>query len=115
MAELFAEMGPHVSPDDDVAPDVPVLLLVLEFALPGALSIKDKRRALGGLRQRFGKATGLAACESGYQNDLRRAQWSFIATAADRRVAEQSLAAVEEFAATRLDAQLLSCTRHELN
>ncbi|MFK7916113.1 MAG: DUF503 family protein, partial [Pseudomonadales bacterium] len=39
--------------------------LQVRFVLHGCRSLKDKRKRLRGLRDRFGKQTGLAVCESG--------------------------------------------------
>ncbi len=90
-------------------------MLVLEFHLHGCQSLKEKRGRLQGLRQRFGKGTGVAVCESDHQNEHGRAQWSFVATAADPKVIERALQEIEEYAAESVDAELTSARSFELN
>ena len=100
---------------DTSLPPVPVLLMVLEFHLHVCTSLKEKRARLGGLRQRFGKGTGVAVCESDYQNSHHRAQWSFVATASALANAQQTLQSIEDYAAQFLDAELVSARSFELN
>lgn len=90
-------------------------MLVLEFHLHGCDSLKDKRHRMHGLRQRFGKGTGVAVCESDHQNVHSLAQWSFVATAADPKVVERALQEIEEYAALSVDAELTSARSFELN
>lgn len=96
-------------------PRVPVIMLVLDFTLHGCQSLKEKRSRLHGLRQRFGKATGVAVAECGHQNEHGRAQWSFVATASDARIVQRALQEIEEYAALSLDAELVAARSFELN
>jgi len=96
-------------------PRVPVIMLVLDFHLHGCQSLKEKRTRLHGLRQRFGKNTAVAVAECGHQNEHGRAQWSFVATAADSRVAQRALQEIEDFAAQSVDAELIAARAFELN
>lgn len=96
-------------------PRVPVIMLVLDFHLHGCQSLKEKRGRLHGLRQRFGKSTAVAVAECGFQNDHARAQWSFVATAADTRVAQRALQEIEDYAAQFVDAELIAARSFELN
>ncbi len=100
---------------DTDLPPVPVSLLVLEFHVHGCGSLKEKRARLGGLRQRFGKRAGVAVCESAHQNSHSRAQWSFVATAADGLLAQKALQEIEVFASRFVDAELMSARIFELN
>ena len=91
------------------------MMLVLEFHLHGCQSLKEKRSRLQGLRQRFGKSTGVAVCESDHQNEHRKAEWSFVATAAAPSIVERSLQEIQEYAAQFVDAELTAARSFELN
>ena len=79
-------------------------LLELEFHLPGCRSLKEKRGRLAGIRDRFGRLTNVAVCESQYADALQRAQWSIVATGSDARVVSQTLDAVERDIVVHVDA-----------
>ncbi len=86
-------------------------ILSLDFHLVGCGSLKEKRRRLGGLRDKFGRIVNLAVCESDYQDAHQRARWSVVAVASDARVVERSLAEVERWAAQSVDATLVDLQR----
>ena len=88
-----------------------VMALQARFHLHGCRSLKDKRRRLRGLRDRFGKQTGLAVCESGAADSLQTAQWSFVAVAGNRRIAEQMLEEVDGYLRYSVDAELVDSQR----
>ncbi len=79
-------------------------LLTLHLHLPGCRSLKEKRQRVGKLRDRFGKQSHIAVCESGLADMLQQAEWSFTATAGSRSVVEQTLQQVSLFASSELDA-----------
>ena len=106
---------PDQPPYSSIPPAVSVQLLVAELRLAGCRSLKEKRGRLGGLRERFGKSTGLAVAETAHPDRHDLAQWSFVAVGSDARTAEQSLARVAEFLAERVDAELISLERYNLN
>jgi uncharacterized protein YlxP (DUF503 family) len=89
-------------------------LLRAEFYLHGCASLKEKRQRLGRLRDKFGKQTVLAVCESRHADDLRRGEWSFVATATSGVVVQQTLAEVERYLSTSLDAEIVSLERQWL-
>ena len=86
-------------------------VLSLDFHLPGCASLKEKRRRLGRLRDKFGRAANLAVCETHYQDSHQRARWSVVAVAASARIVEQSLGEVERWVADSLDATLIDVGR----
>jgi len=88
-------------------------VMTVEFRLAGCRSLKDKRRALSGLRDRFGRQPNLAVCESDYQNELRRAQWSFVAIGATGALVDQTLDSVEE-KLELVDAEIAGIERERL-
>ncbi len=89
-------------------------LLVVEFRLDGCRSLKEKRRILSGLRERFGKQPNLAVCESDYHDELRRAQWSFLAVSTDGKLVDRMLASLEERIESEVDALITSTHREEM-
>ena len=91
-----------------------IVMMVVDFHLPGCRSLKEKRQRLSRIRDRFGKKSYLAVCESDYQDAHRQAQWSFVAVGVDRKKVEQTLAEVELFLDTGLDALISKRELHEL-
>ncbi len=86
-------------------------MLIVELYLPGCHSLKEKRRRLLGLRDRFGKQTNVAVCESDFQDEHQRAEWSFVAASADRKVAEQTLRKIENHIESNVDAVVVDLQR----
>ena len=89
-------------------------LLRAGFYLHGCASLKEKRSRLSGLRDRFGKKTSLAVCESKHADELRRGEWTFVASASSDVVVQQALADVERYLSTGLDAEVVSMQREWL-
>ncbi len=86
-------------------------MLIVELRLPGCHSLKEKRHRLLGLRDRFGKQTNVAVCESDFQNEHQRAEWSFLAAASDRKVVEQTLQQIENHIESNIDAVVIDVQR----
>ena len=91
-----------------------VSLLTVSFHLGGCRSLKEKRQRLKGIRERYGKPTNIAVCESDYQNSLQRAEWTFVATASSGEVVERALAEIERGLQMGVDAQLVDVRRERL-
>lgn len=89
-------------------------LMTIEFQIPGCRSLKEKRRTLSGLRERFGKMPNIAVCESEFHDVHDRAEWSFIAAASCRKIVESMLDQVEAYADEDLDAVILKSKRETL-
>ena len=89
-------------------------ILTLRFRLPGNRSLKDKRRRLNGLRDRFGKLPGIAVCESGLQDSTQEAEWSFVAVGTTRAIVDQSLDKIEDWIVESVDAVILHQNRELL-
>ena len=86
-------------------------ILGLDFHLAGCRSLKEKRSRLSRLRDKLGRSTSLAVCESGYQDVLHRARWSVVAVASSQRVVERSLGDVERWVQEGMDATLVNIER----
>ena len=89
-------------------------VLALDFHLDGCGSLKEKRRRLGRLRDKFSRIANLAVCESAFQDNHRRARWEIVAVAGNAGVVEQSLAEVERWAAESVDATIVDVGREVL-
>ena len=84
-----------------------VRLLTVDFRLGGCRSLKEKRQRLKGMKERFGRAANVAVCESDFQDVHQRAQWSFVATAANGGVAERTLNEILQTIESSVDAELI--------
>lgn len=82
-------------------------ILTLMFRLEGCYSLKEKRRRLSGIRERHGKATNLAICETEYHDNPNQAQWTFVAIANDRNVVLNTLDKLEAKLDSEVDAQIV--------
>lgn len=91
-----------------------VALLRVDFLLGGCRSLKEKRQRLKGIRDRYGRASNVAVCESEYQGSLRRAQWCFVATADSAEVVTRALSDIERNLQLGVDAQLIDVQREWL-
>jgi uncharacterized protein YlxP (DUF503 family) len=81
-----------------------VAILTLDFHLEGCSSLKQKRQRLKGLKDRFGRLSHIAVCESDRADCLDKAQWSFAFLSQNKAGIASAVAMVEEHAATQLDA-----------
>ena len=89
-------------------------MLIVDIHLPGCRSLKEKRHRIRGIRDRFGKQSSLAVCESDYQNDHQRAQWSFIAVASDQKTVDRMLANLEDRLEMVVDGVIADVHREHL-
>jgi uncharacterized protein YlxP (DUF503 family) len=86
---------------------VNVRLLTVDFYLGGCRSLKEKRKRLKGMKERFGRSANVAVCESDHQDAHQRSQWSFVATAANGDVAERALSEILQSIQMSVDAELI--------
>lgn len=89
--------------------------LRIDFYVAGCRSLKEKRQRLNGIRERYGRATNVAVCESDHQNLLQRAQWTFVAAAASRDVVDRALTEIERNLQGAVDAELIGVFRDWLD
>jgi len=90
---------------------VSIASLCIDFRLDGCRSLKEKRQRLAGLRERFGRSPNVAVFESDHHDILQRAQWTFVAGAAEAVIVEQLLAGIERDLQLQVDAQLIDVRR----
>lgn len=88
-----------------------IVSLVIEFHLPGCRSLKEKRSALNGLRQKFGRQPNLACCESDHHDVLERSQWTFVAASGSAKIVDSMLNQLETYADEELDAVIIGSYR----
>lgn len=86
-------------------------LLRVSFVLPGCRSLKEKRQRLGGLRERYGRQVNVAVCETRFQDDHDRSEWSFVAVALTTRLVEQILSDIEQRIVETVDANVAEIVR----
>ncbi len=91
-----------------------IVMMVVDFHLPGCRSLKEKRHRLTRIRDRFGKQSNVAICESDYHDVHHQAQWSFVAVGLDRKKVDQTLAEIELFLENSLDALMTERELHVL-
>lgn len=91
-----------------------IAVLTLRFHLEGCRSLKDKRQRLAKLRDRFGRLTQVAVCESDWADRHDRAEWSFVVAAARRDAVDASCRQIESYAAEELDAVLFETHLEQL-
>ena len=91
-----------------------IAALRVEFMLHGCRSLKEKRQRLGKLRDKFGKHTALAVCESDFADNPNRAEWTFVAVSSNATVVEKTLQEVESYVGYELDAVVCDVERRWL-
>lgn len=91
-----------------------VSLLTVSFYLGGCRSLKEKRQRLRGIRERYGRPTNVAVCESAFQNSLQQAQWTFVATASSADIVERALGDIVRGLQMNVDAELVDVKRERL-
>jgi uncharacterized protein len=82
---------------------LPIISLTLEIRLTACRSLKEKRRRLSGLRDRFGRNPGLALSETGYHDRQDSAQWTVVAIGADIGRLQTQLHNVEKYIHEHID------------
>jgi len=90
-------------------------LMRATLRLHGCRSLKEKRSRLNGLRDRFGKSTGLTVCESHHADELQHAEWTFVAVAGQAKIIDQSLGQDEQHLSTNIDAEFINLEREWLS
>ena len=92
-----------------------IAALRIDFYLAGCRSLKEKRQRMNGIRERYGRAHNVAVCESGHQDLLQRAQWTFVAASSSRDVVDRALTDIERNLQGTVDAELIDVWREWLD
>ena len=93
---------------------VHILCLTIEFQLPACHSLKDKRRRLGGLREKFGSKPNIAVTESGWHDIHDRARWTFVIAGENQRLIESQQELIQTYASQSVDALVTHSSREYL-
>jgi len=91
-----------------------ILCLTLDFSLPGCHSLKDKRRRVRKLRDRFGQIANIAVSESGLHDFPDRSQWSFVLAGQDPRLLEAEARKIEQYCHTGVEGYVTGSRLQQL-
>lgn len=91
-----------------------IIVMEVEFHLSGCRTLKDKRHRLSGIRDRFGKESSVAVCESALHDLHQKAQWSFVVIGMDRKQVTQTMDRIELFLRNSVDAEMTRVEHQEL-
>ncbi|MFP2769318.1 DUF503 domain-containing protein [Oceanisphaera sp. KMM 10153] len=91
-----------------------IAILTMTFSLPGSGSLKEKRRRMGGMHERFGRNPAVAVCESGEHNKHDAGEWSFVVAAASRREIESLCSQIEDKIQRTVEGRVIKVTRELL-
>lgn len=88
-----------------------IAVLTIQFSLPGCGSLKEKRRRMGGLHERFGRTPAIAVCESGDLDRLESSEWSFVVVATSPQKVESICSEIEDKLQRTVDGRVLEVSR----
>ena len=88
-------------------PDLFISLLTLELMIPWARSLKDKRSAVRGLKDRLRSRFNASVAEVGYQDKWQRAVIAVCMLGSDRRQLESDMAKVRQLCEAAKDLQVI--------
>ena len=82
--------------------------------MEGCSSLKQKRSALSGLKDRFGKIHHVAVVESGFQDVHKRSEWSFTVCALNQKIIDKTISQIEQFVRLDIDAEVIRFFRERM-
>jgi uncharacterized protein len=95
-------------------PDLFISLLTIELMIPWARSLKDKRSAVRGLKDRLRSRFNAAVAEVSHQDKWQRAVIAVCILGGDRRQLESDMARIRQLCEEARDIQLADMTQHWL-
>ncbi len=90
-------------------PTFHVVVILFELHLPYSQSLKDKRMALRGIKDRLSKKFNLGIAEVGFQDSWQRAQIACTSVSCDRKILEKLRDQVETAIRESFDGELVYC------
>ena len=87
-------------------PDIFISLLTIELMIPWARSLKDKRSAVRGLKDRLRSRFNASVAEVAYQDKWQRAVIAVCILGSDRRQLESEMAKVRQLCEEAQDLQI---------
>jgi uncharacterized protein YlxP (DUF503 family) len=91
-----------------------IVLMTLEFTLPGCRSLKEKRQRMGGIHERYGRNPAVAVCESGAREQANASEWSFIVTGTSAQDVEALCSDITERIERTVEARVMNVLRQRL-
>lgn len=82
-------------------------LLQMDFLVPGARSLKDKRRVIGSLKQLLRNRFNCSVAETEFQDTWSRARLAVCVVSGESRHANEQLNEIARFAEAKAGAELL--------
>jgi uncharacterized protein YlxP (DUF503 family) len=82
-------------------------LLSIEIFLPFSHSLKEKRKVLNALRDRFGKKYNIAVAELDFQDKWQRAKLGILTLNSQKRVVDQVLRKILEETERSIEGEIL--------
>lgn len=73
-------------------------ILQLDFSIPGAMSLKDKRRAIKSVKDRIAHRWNVSVAEVDAQDTWRRSVFGVAMVGSDQKYVEGALAKIVDFA-----------------
>lgn len=86
---------------------VAIGLLEVEFLIPGATSLKEKRRVVRSLKDRMRQRLNVSVAEVDHQDLMGRSHIAVITVSPDRAQAQKSLQSAEELVDGVLELQVI--------
>ena len=83
-------------------------ILNLDFHINGSHSLKEKRKFLRQLKDKYGHITNIAVCECDFQDSWQRGGLAFVCTSTDKAVVESTLSKIKSYCQLSGDAQLVN-------
>lgn len=80
-------------------------LLIITYEIPGAGSLKDKRRVLRGLLDRARRLRKVSICEAGFHNRVRTAMVAAAIVGPNRRTVERERTLLENLLCNSPEAE----------
>ena len=97
----------HNLPDDAMSdPDLFISLLTIELLIPWARSLKDRRSAVRGLKERLRSRFNASVAEVGYQDKWQRAILAVCIVDGDRRQLESAMTRIRQLTEEAQDVQI---------
>ena len=89
-------------------------VVTVGFYLENCHSLKQKRQALSGLRDKYGKIPTVAVVETDYQEQHQQSQWQFVFCGMDQKLIDKGVAQLERTVSLELDARVVQFEREKI-
>ncbi|MDX1695462.1 MAG: DUF503 domain-containing protein [Ketobacteraceae bacterium] len=90
-------------------PSFYVVVILFEVHLPYSQSLKQKRMALRGIKDKLSRRHNVAVAEVGHQDSWQRAQMACTSVSTDRKLLERLKSQLENTILENFDGELIYC------